>query len=122
MVGGKVGRDEVQRGAFVFRGRYASLRTGRTLALPRDSVQAQQQAEQQRAYRQRHPQRFEAAQFGVGVAIGGVGAGHFGVPAGVGYISLRNTATWAAHLGRLAAHLWQNAGNANARLAPAARA
>ena len=85
------------------------------------SVQAQQQAEQQRAERQRHPQRLEAAQFGVGVAFGSIVAGHGGIPADVGCISGPGAAVRATGQGPLAAGLWQNRGSRGVRLAPSAR-
>lgn len=117
-------RDEPSRGApsCPATGTLPYAPASRWLSTETVSVQAQQQAEQQRAHGQRHPQRLEAAQFGVGVAFGGIVAGHGGIPVGVGCISTPGAAAWAAGQGLLAAGLWQNAGSTIARLAPSMRA
>ncbi|GAA0887681.1 hypothetical protein GCM10009121_05620 [Rhodanobacter soli] len=79
---------------------------------------AEQQAEQQGAQCQRHAQRLEAMQFGIGIALGGFGSGHRSSPCKVhGYIKPPPRALAPAESGRAAAGMWRNAGRRTAWLA-----
>jgi two-component system OmpR family response regulator len=83
------------------------------------SVKAKDHAKQQCAQRERHAQRFKAAQFGIRIGIGCWLVRHDWITHGaLDHMTHLRAARARTQSGRLAAGLWQNAGACIRRLAP----